>query len=86
MRRDRSVRLRIMSRELRIKKQYSGILENSHELCIYSIEIRKYNIMTEMNESLEPQKKKKENPFVSIIFNIVLPFLVLSKLTSADYL
>lgn len=42
--------------------------------------------MTEMNESLEPQKKKKENPFVSIIFNIVLPFLVLSKLTSADYL
>lgn len=31
-------------------------------------------------------KKKKENPFISIIFNIALPFLVLSKLTTEDRL
>lgn len=39
------------------------------------------------NENVEASKKKeKENPFVSIVFNIVIPVIVLSKLTSADRL
>ncbi len=32
------------------------------------------------------KKKKRENPLISILFNIVLPFFVLSKLTSVDRL
>lgn len=37
------------------------------------------------NSTVE-KKKKRENPLVSILFNIVLPFVVLSKLTSEDRL
>ncbi len=42
--------------------------------------------MAELKEPMQPQKKKRENPFVSIIFNIVLPFVVLSKFSKTGYL
>ncbi|MCQ2225606.1 MAG: hypothetical protein MJZ14_07785 [Paludibacteraceae bacterium] len=42
--------------------------------------------MAELKEPMVSQKKKRENPFISIIFNIVLPFVVLSKFSKAEYL
>lgn len=39
-----------------------------------------------MDNFEKEEKKKRENPLISLLFNIVLPFFVLSKLTAVDRL
>ncbi len=42
--------------------------------------------MDNSENNVPKKKKEKENPIVSIIFNIVIPVIILSKFTSADRL
>ncbi len=79
--------------QLQAGKQ-SGIVENIFYLSF--IPFAKYDFSVEIclkkdcmsnSENVEANKRKqKENPFVSIVFNIVIPVIVLSKLTTADRL